>query len=698
MSQTFDQTPPKSKEIASAEPGPLNWAILVGVNYYNRKAKDLFGCVRDIQAQREYLKSRAHYIAELTIDTPSESNSISPSPHSQYPTLQNVTDSIRHVAAGAQEGDHVYIHFAGHGTQIIDKNTSSEKGFGDLAWVLYDEVTGISYLYEKQIVSIVSEMASNGCFVTMVLDCCFSGGVGRHDRRHGIRTTPYDPAIGSIYPPTSVLVSGNEPNNVKRGATRLAVPGSFLDPGTYTILTACGPDEVSDEIVFSDKTRSGALSHFLLRTLKAHNGETLSIRSLYNHLRLKFEVLHPQQSPMCYGLKNVTFLGRLASPSPGVSATVFKNPKDGVLYMDRGIAHGVSMGDEYALKPMGMGANTDSGSAPSSSSTCVSKVYANMSELVRSGDWSKSKSSESRWEATPLSLSCRKLAVDISIADEDVKPFIVRLSTKHFVEAMTHLAESSASALSVTLGEHGDYSIVDRAGKFLVELPLIPRTDSTAVEDVADIIGQCARFSYIRSMENLTPDAQFEQAFTVHIECPGSANILSGEMITVTEDQKLALVVQNFGDKPLYVGILVLQPTRQISLLPSKSKVGLIAETDSETVTAPRPKNEYGPAHTGILKRSFRMTVPEELRAEGWEACQDTFKVIITSRSTSFACLSMPRVARSTKRSPLPFSSHLNHYDIMSCLSGNESPSRGPSNAGEGSFWTTRTFTVRVSR
>jgi hypothetical protein len=696
MSQIYNPVPSSSREYPSAESSPRIWAILVGVNYYSGKAKDLFGCVRDIQAQREYLKNRTHYIAELTIDAPPESNSVKPSPDSKYPTLQNVTMSLETVADGAREGDHVYIHFSGHGTQVIDESTPSEKGFGDLAWVLYDETTGISYFYERQLASAASDMANKGCFVTVVLDCCFSGSVGRHDRESFIRTTRYNHEIGLKYPPTSILNPSERRISVKRGATKSAQPGSFFDPGTYAILTACGPDERSEEIVFPNKTRSGALSHFLLRALKSHNGENLSIRLLYNHLRLKFEQLHPQQSPMCYGRRDVSFLGCLLSPTTENYATVSKHPKNNVLHMDRGVAHGVSMGDEYALYPMGWEAGTKTGSPPASFNAYVSEVNASMSELIKMEDPTKLDRSESRWEAKPLSLSCRKLDVKISFADENVSSFIERLRVKHFVHAVIGLTDEVSAAFSVTLNEHGGYSITERAGSFLEDLPVIPQTNIAAAQEVADIVGRCAQFSYVRFMENLTPDPDFEQAFTCHIEDPEGVTLQAGEMITVKEQQKLKLVIQNFSDKPLFATVLVLEPTRKIGFLESKSKTGRIAETDAETVTAPRPKNEYGPAHTGILKRSFKMDLPSHLHARGRKPYQNIFKVILTSRSTSFACLCMPPVAATT-RSSSSGSRHFTYHDILRCVFEIESSSRGPNTAKDHGCWTTRTFNVCVS-
>jgi hypothetical protein len=568
MSQVSDAASSIARESAAALSSPRIWAILVGVNYYSGKADDLFGCVRDVQAQREYMKDRTYHLTELTIDTPSCSNSVLPSPHSKHPTLQNLTDSVKTVVEGVQEGDHVYIHFAGHGTQVVDESTSTEKGFGDLAWVLYDEQTGISYFYERQLDNAVSDMAGKGCFVIVVLDCCCSGSVGRHDRGHSSRTTRYDPKIGQIYPPTSSLDSSEGRVNTKRGATKLDVPGSFLDPGTYTILTACGPDERSDEIIFRDKwkTRSGALSHFLLRTLKSHNGENLSIRSLYNHLRLKFEVLHPQQSPMCYGRKDVSFLGRLMSPTTEQYATVFRNSRDGVLYLDRGVAHGVSMGEEFTLYPLGSERSAGTDSPQASFNAYISKVDANMSEMVKNGEWAESEKSESRWEAKPLSLSHRKLSVRVDLAGEDLQPFIERLRAKHFVEAVVDPADDISALFSITMNKH--------------------------------------------------------------IESPGSGTIQAGETITVTEKQKLKLVVQNVSDKPLYVTVLVLQPTREINFLPAKSKSGLIEDTDPRALPhlhvfachhLPRPFQDhlYRPvAISPMMISCAACQTPDRLRAD----------------------------------------------------------------------------------
>ena len=63
----------------------------------------------------------------------------------------------------------MYIHFSGHGTR--------NEETGDLSLVLLGEVSGIRYLSGRELAALVDKMVKKRLHITLVLDCCFSGGV-----------------------------------------------------------------------------------------------------------------------------------------------------------------------------------------------------------------------------------------------------------------------------------------------------------------------------------------------------------------------------------------------------------------------------------------------------------------------------------------------------------------------------------------
>ncbi|KAF2809315.1 uncharacterized protein BDZ99DRAFT_498713 [Mytilinidion resinicola] len=196
-------------------------------------------------------------------------------------------------------------------------------------------------------------MAEKEPFVTVVLDCCYSGSIIRHGvtERRGVRGVKYDAAIDAAYP-LDLSLARRPTRDIRQ------LQGWLINPRNDTILAACGPHETSQELLVAHEYRSGPLSPFLLRALKVSDG-FLTIQSLYDHLRLKFHVRRPEQNPMCYGRKDVSFFGVLI---PGAERKHISALRVGdKIILDAGSAHGICTGDEFAMFPLGPETDNASG-------------------------------------------------------------------------------------------------------------------------------------------------------------------------------------------------------------------------------------------------------------------------------------------------------------------------------------------------
>ena len=81
-----------------------------------------------------------------------------------------------------------------------------EHWTGDLSLVLLGEVSGIRYLSGRELAALVDKMVKKRLHITLVLDCCFSGGVVRQEsvqesvQDAAIRHIAYDSAVDAMYP------------------------------------------------------------------------------------------------------------------------------------------------------------------------------------------------------------------------------------------------------------------------------------------------------------------------------------------------------------------------------------------------------------------------------------------------------------------------------------------------------------------
>ncbi|OCK72942.1 hypothetical protein K432DRAFT_451371 [Lepidopterella palustris CBS 459.81] len=222
-----------------------------------------------ILATKKYLRNLPYpvHIDVLLATSPTDPQSCSPIEDPQlWPTYGNVKASFQNITLMAKPGDFVHVHYSGHGTRIEPSPTN--QYIGDVALVLLEGQNGnmIRYLREVELAHIINTIVQKGVLVTLVLDCCFSGGVSREEDFNSIRSLSYSAKVDAAYlplPKESVSVPIN--NTGSRDGSML--PNWLINPDKYTILAVCGPHEVAREIALKDGKRHGALFYLLLDTL-----------------------------------------------------------------------------------------------------------------------------------------------------------------------------------------------------------------------------------------------------------------------------------------------------------------------------------------------------------------------------------------------------------------------------------------------
>ena len=165
-------------------------ALLIGINQYKRNSSGwipLKGCVTDIQLQRELLINCFGFQSQdiLTLSD-------------RAATRQNILTAFEeHLIKQAQPGDVVVFHFSGHGSRVQDKD--SQDGFNGTIVPIdspnNDQSEGLSPESNSGVHTPrqVKDIMGHTLFlltsalqtenVTMVLDCCYSGGTTRGNLR-----------------------------------------------------------------------------------------------------------------------------------------------------------------------------------------------------------------------------------------------------------------------------------------------------------------------------------------------------------------------------------------------------------------------------------------------------------------------------------------------------------------------------------
>ena len=183
----------------TADGGSHLHALLIGVDHYlphtlpdGSSYGDLTGCCWDVQRVAVLLQTRFRVpdtqIRRLT-SCHTEAIGVSDDP-ATAPTYRNMVAAFQAVAAGARAGDQIYIHYSGHGGRAATLFPQL-KGADAIDEGLVPMDIGdpnARYLRDLELHYLLQDMVAKGLIVTLVLDCCHSGGIAHasHVKNRGI--------------------------------------------------------------------------------------------------------------------------------------------------------------------------------------------------------------------------------------------------------------------------------------------------------------------------------------------------------------------------------------------------------------------------------------------------------------------------------------------------------------------------------
>ncbi|KAF4630753.1 hypothetical protein G7Y89_g7385 [Cudoniella acicularis] len=547
-----------------------------------------------------------------------------------WPTYDNVTSTFKKITFLANPGDFVYIHYSGHGIRKEPCYEFSNNSTGDLALVLLDGKENVRYFWGPELAFLWKAMVEKGLVVTLVLDCCFSVSVYRRD--DGIRCLPYDAEIDSKYPlyPEKSLEYISD-GSASRDANML--PNWLIKPDGYAMLVACGPNEVAKGITSADGQRHGALSYFLLRTLRKCGGLQKNHKDLYRHLCAKFRESWPQQNPVLYGNKNQGFFGHIRSESDITPVSIIE--RDGSLQLQAGQAHGICDGDQFFVCPL------DSAENDSSSKCDLVIAKVNQSGVLTSDLELLGTTAicvQTGWIAKPLTRFA-------------LRNILIRLASElpHRDEFITTLKESSFNihesmdehlfSFHVVLNDKKEYEILDESDQKIINLPTMSK-DQTDASYICDIIEHLARYKIVKDLANNIPADPFQETFSAHI-ITSTGECFGPECLAEVEQNEKAkfmfkLQVENKGNRNLYVQVYDMDPCWQVQDIYYGSYEVIPPQSSSRGFAK--------------MTRKLKTIVPLEMREKGHRQCEDTIKVFITSQPTSFDLLELPKLGKSINR------------------------------------------------
>ncbi|MEH2095396.1 caspase family protein [Nostoc sp.] len=351
---------------------PNLYALLIGIDCYmpNRlpdgsRYKSLGGCVRDINHVEAFLKDTRKVpetqilklTASINPDQPDQEQPVEPP--EKLPTRKNIVDSFRKLGEMAPPKSQVYIQYSGHGGRA-KTHYQAIKGDDGIDEGLVPTDIGTSegqYLRDLELAKLLKELVDKELVVTLVLDCCHSGGATRGDVEIRGMNVVDDKPLQSTFEAVAeldILVT-NWKSLTDQGTRGLKAAG-LPEAKDYVVLAACRQNEFAYEYAFNRETkeRNGALTYWLLDTLRQQNpGQTY--KDLFERIHAKINSQFPSQTPILIGEVNREIFGS------GLAETIYAVP---VLKVEQNVetgemqaklavgqVNGLGKGAEFAIYP-----------------------------------------------------------------------------------------------------------------------------------------------------------------------------------------------------------------------------------------------------------------------------------------------------------------------------------------------------------
>lgn len=616
------------------------YALLIGVDFYfpNRLPGGggyghLGGCVRDVTHVETHLRDRLglpdRQIFRLTATNNGGQLPIE-SPQA-WPTYANMVSAFKQVTALAQPGDRVYIHYAGHGGRTVTAFPELKSDGLDEGLVPTDIGDAHArYLRDVEMHYLLHALVEKGVVLTVVLDSCHSGGATRAANGEILGALPRGISeIDATPRPEDSLVASHAElaaawQRQSTPATRAAksVSGWLLEPQGYTLLAACRANEFAYEYPFNGRERNGALTYWLLDTLR-QAGPNFTYKMLHDRILARVHGQFAQQTPMLQGEGDVVVFGA-ERIKPHFAIPVLRVESNGErVQVNAGEAHGLAAGAQLAIYPA-LGADFDSTEAR------IARVEVTAVDAVES--WAQVK--ERYGQGVAIEPGAQALLLGMANVDFqrnvalDIEDDTIHQQMAAAIQSrgggFVKVAEPNAPVhFVVERTETGEFSIQDAADNPIPNLrPAIQSSDLNAINRVVDRLAHLARFNGVRDLNVLDTGA----AQKLKVELIGSAVNQPGDRVGLRVSNSQAP-----GDdtRILNIAVLALSSDWSIAQIYPAGAAAFHSLSPGETIDL-----------------TFEAYLPD-----GQTESTDVLKVFATQATTNFRWLELPALDQPVTRS-----------------------------------------------
>lgn len=701
-----DSTNGSAARYAEGDPDPRLHALLVGIEHYLGSAlyDSLQGCITDVREMERYLTEVLGVPAERveTVSATNDGGDLPPEPRESWPTYENLVSALERLAHRCRRGDHALFHYSGQGgrTPTVYRELKGRVAQDECLVPLDIARPEARYLRDAEIAVWIHRLIEKGVFVTLVMDCCYSGGVRREvepavrggrriDRtprtEASLLATPEELAAlyrGTADPgrPRAAWNGGvnRESDRARRADGQRAqrartyrhaqmVPGVRPEAEGFALLAACQPHERAREFPFDGVRPAGALTHFLLHALQQMGPE-----ATYGQLhRAVVEGVHSRfrgQTPLFEGEIRALPLGHRELPRRwGLEVLAAEEgERPSRIRLAAGRAQGVAEGARFALYPLARSARV-----PATPHAVARVTKAEVAVCVAEVEEGPGRKSPIRpgdravlVDPGPDVLSRRVRVVEPEAGRGSELCTEIERRLRQRVNPRLRRADGARVDFQVLVEAGGRVSVCDAAGHELPHLVPVAAGEREAVDRLWRLLEHLARYETVRGLDNTDCSSSLFAAVELRVDRyaeepirargPGDTPELPADRsgsypLEIVTGERIRVTIENRSYRPVYAVLLDLRPDWQISQIAPSVAGSILLEANASRELL---FDSYLPAGleggTEVLK-VFGSTAPMEVR---WLELPPLAKGVEGEGRAAWRSGSEPVPRRSAGRSP----------------------------------------------
>jgi hypothetical protein len=206
------------------------------------------------------------------------------------------------------------------------------------------------YFHDVELAYVLKKMEEAKLIVTVILDCCFSGGTTRGREDISIRGRDRNTIDKKPRPGESSVASLPILTQTWRSLPKGSLRGFRWMPARgYVLLAACHAMQYAYEYPHDTYDGHGVFTYWLLDTLH-HLGPNTTYRMLYNRVQAKVSSAFERQNPLILGEEDRLVFGSNRRPiEPAATVAPLAGKQE--VQLNVGIAHMVEKGATFAIYP-----------------------------------------------------------------------------------------------------------------------------------------------------------------------------------------------------------------------------------------------------------------------------------------------------------------------------------------------------------